>query len=261
MKPGAARILLVDDDCEMLEFLSTHLMSRGFDVEAAANGSEAIEKVRGGYFDLVICDVQMPLIDGITCMEIITQMNPSLHVLMMSGEATVERAVSAMKKGAYDFLQKPICMEDLLFRIKKILLKNQLDVMAQVYEKRRSILAQPGMQEWLNPAINIIARFFRADQVCWMSVKKQVLEILGAYGVANEAARCKMLLLADKTVHDMAKEKMPRVESSSMFIPLQGDNGLKAIMILVRLHLEDKFSLSELREATSFAGQILQTLD
>ena len=260
VKPGAARILVVDDDHQMLDFLSEQLTSRGFAVETAASGGEAIDLVRGSYFDLVICDLQMPIIDGIACMEAIMNLNPPLHVFMISGEATVDKAVSAMKKGAYDFIQKPIRMEDLLFRIEKALLRNQLDAMEQVYKKSRPTSSNLSMQELLNSAINIIARFFRADQACWMTAKKQMLEIIGAYGLANEAARCKMLLLADKTVHEPTKAKQPHLENSAMLIPLLKDGDLEAVLVLVRQHLSEKFSLSELREATYFAGQILQTL-
>ncbi len=120
------RILVVDDDQQMREFLGQQLTHRGYCVNTAGSGGEAIEKTREENFDLMICDLKMPLMDGITCMEAVTKIDPTLHVIFLSGEATLDKAVNAMKKGACDFLQKPPSMEDLLLCIDRALRLKQV---------------------------------------------------------------------------------------------------------------------------------------
>ena len=120
-------ILVVDDDPQTRGFLSEHLTRRGFSVQTVSSAGEAIQEVRRCRFDVAICDLQMPVIDGLSCLETMTRLAPALHVIMISGEATVEKVVKAMKKGAYDFLQKPLPMEHLLFQIEKALLNSQLE--------------------------------------------------------------------------------------------------------------------------------------
>ena len=78
----------------------------------------------------------------------------------VSGEATVEKAVFAMKSGAFDFLQKPLQMEMLLDRIERAVLKSKLDVMTRLYEKSRSILSHLEMKEVLEPLLKNIALYF-----------------------------------------------------------------------------------------------------
>jgi two-component system, NtrC family, nitrogen regulation response regulator NtrX len=120
------RILVVDDDLQMRDFLTQHLTSRGYCINTAGSGGEALEMARDENFDLMICDLKMPLMDGIACMEAVTKIDPTLHVIFLSGEATLEKAVSAMKKGACDFLQKPPRMEDLLLCIDRALRLKQV---------------------------------------------------------------------------------------------------------------------------------------
>ena len=269
MTSQAARILIVDDDKEMLVFLSEQLSGRGFLTETAASGGQAIENVSAGHFDLVLCDLKMPLMDGISCMESLAQLDPSLHVIIISGEATVDKAVRALKGGAYDFLQKPIQMEQLLFRIDKALLEKQLQAMTHLYEKSVAILSQLSAEEMLSPLLKTLARFFRADTLCWMEAHEDSLKIVCSLGLTLDATRCALLAAAERMLRESPQERRSffmtnnfedQIPGCTAILPLFHQDRLGAVMVLLRAG-GDNFSLSELRRAVEYASQIDHMLE
>ncbi len=113
MDPNKPRILAVDDEKGLRDLLSYELGSRGYLVVTAADGFEAVEKVKQERFDLVISDIMMPRMDGVQALGEIKKIDPELEVIMATGFGTIETAVQAMKKGAYDFIQKPYGIEEM----------------------------------------------------------------------------------------------------------------------------------------------------
>ncbi len=103
-----ARILVADDEEGLREFLSDALEDDGHRVVAAADGEEALRRLRAQGFDLVITDLKMPGLSGLDLLRRIRAEQPETEVVVMTGFGTVESAVEAMKLGAYDYLQKPI---------------------------------------------------------------------------------------------------------------------------------------------------------
>ena len=101
------KILVVDDELGIRDLLSSELRSHEYHVVTATNGEEAIEKVKKEKFQLVISDVKMPRMGGLEMLEAIKKIDPDIEVIMSTGYGTIETAVSAMKSGAYDFIQKP----------------------------------------------------------------------------------------------------------------------------------------------------------
>ncbi|MFV0436337.1 MAG: response regulator [Desulfopila sp.] len=112
-----ARILLVDDEEEFLVSLKARLEIRGMQVDTAANGEDAISLADRQEYDAIIVDLSMPGIDGLETLERIKEINPDAELIMLTGHATVESGIKAMKKGAGDFLQKPVDLADLLQKI------------------------------------------------------------------------------------------------------------------------------------------------
>jgi DNA-binding NtrC family response regulator len=114
------KILLVEDDPGIRKELHRGLTRvGGFPVETAANGSEAVAKLEGEVFDLVLTDVKMPSMDGIALLRFVKETRPETMVILMTGFGSIEAAVEAMKMGADDYITKPINFNDLLFRISK----------------------------------------------------------------------------------------------------------------------------------------------
>ena len=111
------RVLLVDDEKEFIESLSERLELRLFDVKTAFNGDDAVNLLQQEDMDVVVLDVLMPGKDGIATLTEIKKLKPLTQVIMLTGNATVETAISGMKRGAYDYLIKPTETEDLVKKI------------------------------------------------------------------------------------------------------------------------------------------------
>ena len=115
------RILLVDDDPSLLRVTEKQLADAGYAVRPVADGPAALAAFEDGGFDLVLSDIQMPGLDGIELLGEIKRRDPSAAVVMITAHGTVERAVSAMRTGADDFLEKPYSRERLLGAVERAL--------------------------------------------------------------------------------------------------------------------------------------------
>ncbi len=116
-----ARLLVVDDDQNLLQLARTRLNGANFDVTAALNAEEAIKATKGENFDLSIVDLRLADQDGMTLMERLHAVNPGMPVIILTGHASVESAVEAMKRGAYTYLTKPFDPRELLLQIERAL--------------------------------------------------------------------------------------------------------------------------------------------
>jgi DNA-binding NtrC family response regulator len=116
------RILVVDDEDSIRKRCVRLLSRQGYHVIGASSSTAALDLIQkeGGWFDLLLVDIRMPGIDGIQLLEKVKAQRQSIQVIIMTGHATVETAVKAMKKGAYDYLSKPFEMEELLHLVKKV---------------------------------------------------------------------------------------------------------------------------------------------
>jgi len=114
-------ILIVDDEEIVRESLASWLKEDGYEVEAAENGARALERLPAKDWNLAMVDLKMPGMDGIQLMDEIRKARPETIVIIMTAYATVDTAVQAMKKGAYDYIVKPFNPEDLSMTIRKII--------------------------------------------------------------------------------------------------------------------------------------------
>ena len=113
------RVLLVDDEEQFVQTLAERLQMRDYDVTTSLSGEDALEKVKGYNFDVVVLDVLMPGLDGIQALREIRNIKPLTEVIMLTGHGTVETAIEGMKLGAFDFLLKPTETEELVSKINK----------------------------------------------------------------------------------------------------------------------------------------------
>ena len=114
------RVLLVDDEEQFVKNMARILKVRGFDVSTALDGHEAMNAVKyAGGFDVVVLDIKMPGMGGIEVLGEIKKRAPDTEVIMLTGHATLESGVQAMRKGAYDYLMKPCDIDDLVEKIQE----------------------------------------------------------------------------------------------------------------------------------------------
>jgi signal transduction histidine kinase len=128
LEPG---ILVIDDELGIRVGCQRALQSQGYRVETAANGEQGLQKLQSDSYDLVLLDVMMPGISGLDMLERISLLDPNLVCVVITGYATVELAVQAIKKGAYDFITKPFDADTLILAVEQGLEKRRLSIQAQ----------------------------------------------------------------------------------------------------------------------------------
>ncbi len=125
MKEEKANILLVEDEENLHETVKLNLEMEGYSVTSAYDGNEAMKMIADEYFDLIIMDIMLPEIDGISITENIRLNNNDVPVLMLSAKNSGQDRVLGLKKGADDYLTKPFNLEELLLRVDKLIIKNK----------------------------------------------------------------------------------------------------------------------------------------
>jgi two-component system alkaline phosphatase synthesis response regulator PhoP len=118
-------ILLVEDEENLHEALKLNLELEGYEVSSAFDGAAALKSFQGEYFDLIILDVMLPEMDGISVTETIRLKNNEVPILILSAKNISADRVLGLKKGAADYLTKPFNLEELLLRVKKLIEKNK----------------------------------------------------------------------------------------------------------------------------------------
>jgi two-component system response regulator PilR (NtrC family) len=121
------KILVVDDERSMREFLGIMLTKEGYSVTQCPDGEKALRQVEEDIFDLVIMDIRMPKMDGITVLERIKEITPETIAIMITAFASTDTAVQAMKKGAYDYITKPFKIDEIKLIIRNALEKKALE--------------------------------------------------------------------------------------------------------------------------------------
>ena len=160
-----SRILIVDDERGLCEFLQIFLSKEGYEVETAFSGRRAIERIEGGSeFDVVLTDLKMPEVGGIEVLEAVKRQSSDTQVLMMTAYATADTAVRAMKIGAYDYIQKPFKVDEIRVVVSKGLEKRRLlqenkALRAQIHRQYsfHNIIGQSGAMQRVFDVIRRVA--------------------------------------------------------------------------------------------------------
>jgi DNA-binding NtrC family response regulator len=176
-----ARILLAEDEKNQRDLLDGFLKKEGFSVDAVANGREALQKLEGDLFDIVLIDYKMPELDGLQTLKEIRRRYVDLPVVMMTAFGTVETAVASMKEGALDYLTKPIDLEELLFILQKViervgLIRENRELKARLQERytfANIVYGSPKMEE----VMGLVAR---------VASSQATILVLGESGTGKE---------------------------------------------------------------------------
>jgi DNA-binding NtrC family response regulator len=133
-----AKILIIDDERFIRSSLREILEYEKYEVIEAQDGAEGLQKIKDEEIDLVLCDVKMPILDGMDVLEQVRQLDRSPQFIMISAHGTIETAVEATKKGAFDFISKPPDLNRLLLTVRNALDKKQLVTETKVLKKKLS---------------------------------------------------------------------------------------------------------------------------
>ena len=139
-------ILIIDDEKAIRKTLSEILSFEGYKIEEASDGEEVLKRFSEYTFDLVLCDIKMPKVDGIEFLEKAREVNPDIPIIMISGHGNIDTAVEAVKKGAFDYISKPPDLNRLLITLRNATEKQSLVTETKVL-KRKVSKVQPMVGE------------------------------------------------------------------------------------------------------------------
>ncbi len=201
-----ASILIIDDDKAIRKTLTEILRYEGYKIDEAADGEEGLRKFSSTAYDLVLCDVKMPKMDGIEFLEKSKVINPDVPIIVISGHGNIETAVEAVKKGAFDFISKPPDLNRLL-----ITLRNALDKQTLVRETK-VLKRKVGMvKDIIGNSKPIISVKDTIDKVAPTGAR---VLITGENGVGKE--------LVARWIHEKSnRNKGPMVEVNCAAIPAE----------------------------------------
>ena len=154
-----ASILLVDDDRNILFLLSEALKKYNYDLTMANGGEKALKVLDEKRFDLIISDLQMPRVDGLDVLKVGKEKNPDTEVLIITGYGSVKSAVNAMKLGAFEYLSKPVDVEELRLKVAQALKHRELKI--QIEEQRRALKEY---HEMIQRDLNLAEQIHRPGQ-------------------------------------------------------------------------------------------------
>jgi len=199
-----ADILIIDDEKAIRKTLSEILSFEGYRIDEASDGEEGLKKFRERNYDVVLCDIKMPKIDGIEFLQKAGESNPDIPVIMISGHGNIETAVEAVKTGAYDYISKPPDLNRLLITIRNAMDKSNLVSEAKVLKKKVN-----RVQEMIGHSAPIMKIRETIDKVAHTDAR---VMITGENGVGKE--------LVARWIHEKSSRASgPLVEVNCAAIP------------------------------------------
>ncbi len=202
-----SKILVIDDEQSMRDFLAIMLKKEDHEVVTAGNGADALKAIHAEIFDLVITDVKMPGVGGIDVLKTIKEISPETVVIMITAFATAETAVEAMKLGAYDYITKPFKIDEIKLIIQKALEKRSLR--KENILLKREIKSRSGFENFIGKSEPMQKVFFLIRQVA--DTASTVL-ITGESGTGKE-------LVAKAIHHTSARKDGPFVTVNCGALP------------------------------------------
>ncbi len=131
-------ILIIDDEKSIRKTLNEILSFEGYKIDEASDGEEGLKKFKDKNYDLVLCDIKMPKLDGIEFLERAKELNDEVPIIIISGHGNIETAVEAVKKGAYDYISKPPDLNRMLITLRNALEKTSLVAETRTLKRRVS---------------------------------------------------------------------------------------------------------------------------
>jgi two-component system response regulator GlrR len=172
MKMGSGKILVVDDDTNLIELVKMRLESAGYDVTAAVREEDAVAAVKARCFDLCLLDLMLADRDGISLMEEVHAIAPDMPTIILTAHGSIETAVDAMRKGAYGYLTKPFEPQDLLLQIDRALehrrLNSEIQRLKGLLEERFDFANIIARSAKMRSVLDIVTRIAKLDSTVYI---------------------------------------------------------------------------------------------
>ncbi len=260
-----AKILVIDDEKPIRNTLKEILEYEDHKVEIASDGFEGLEKAKESKYDIILCDIKMPNMDGIEVLEKLELVSPDVPVVMISGHGSVETAVEALKKGAYDFIEKPLELNRLLVTIRNALERKDLVVETKKLKRKVSkTYDMVGDSEGITKIKEMIDRVAPTDARVLITGKNGTGKELVARWVHEKSARAAYPFVevncaaipselieselfghekgAFTSAHKQRKGKFEQASGGTIFLDEIGDMSLSAQAKVLRALQENKIT-------------------
>jgi DNA-binding NtrC family response regulator len=199
-----SNILIIDDEKAIRKTLGEILSYEGYKIDEAGDGEEGLKRFKEKSYDVVLCDIKMPKIDGIEFLDKASEINPDVPIIMISGHGTIETAVEAVKKGAYDYVSKPPDLNRLLITIRNAM--DKTDLVTETKVLRRKVIK---VEEMIGESAPILKIKETIDKVAPTDAR---IMIMGENGVGKE--------LVARWIHEKSsRNKGPLIEVNCAAIP------------------------------------------
>lgn len=273
-------ILIVDDEPMPRDVLCQELNTAGYRTVISIDGVDAIQKIKEQKFDLVISDIKMPRMDGLTFLREAKNIAPNIEVIMLTVYGTVELAVAALKEGAYDFIQQPYNSNEILAVIDKALEKKELNVLIALYEASKIMFSKVKLADLLVLVMDLIQKVLEADEVSIMLINEEKkLYIAACRGIDKEIADKVRLDIGERISGKVCEDKQgrllidgltnypefskiapkPRI-GSSIVIPIIFQDDVFGVLNLARLKGHQDFDSFDYKSASIFISQLAQAI-
>ena len=197
------KILIIDDERSIRNSLKEILADEGYDVDVAENGAQGCSMVEKEKYDVVFCDIKMPEMDGMEVLDKFNEMGIDAAVVMISGHGDIDTAVECIKKGAFDFIQKPLDLNRILITIKNA--KDKVHLVKETKILKKKVYGQPMVGE-SEPMIHI------REMIEKVAATDARVLIIGSNGTGKE--------LVARNLHQKSRRSaMPYVEVNCAAIP------------------------------------------
>ncbi len=282
MAAPKSRILIVDDEQGIRELLTIELAKLGHTIDTASNGEEAISKIQSEKYDVVITNIKMPKHDGLEVLDTVKKVSPETEVIMITGYATVENAVEAMKNGAYDFIQKPFNIDEVIALLEKALEKSELKTLIALYESSKAIFSSLKLEKLFPIMINLLKNVIRADEIALLLFDHQEQLYLAAasFSLVYYPYQGSFTSLAERLYSSGQMNDSPVIfkhplsdnpAMKGLFLdsemkslatyPIKIKNKNLGILMVSRTKNHSEFSVSDIRNLSIFVSQIAQSID
>jgi signal transduction histidine kinase len=277
---ATANILVIDDEPSMRELLSHMLSGRGYSVTTAASGTEAVEKVRGARFDIALCDLRMPGIDGLETIRQVKAINADVEFIMITAHGTMEGAIESLRNGAFDFLLKPVDIDDLQFSIGRALERRDLLERLGLFELSRTIFSTLDPDELYGRVVQSAIQVLRADDASLMLLdENRELSIAVSTSLQQEVLAGTHLAMGERVAGRVALQPEPvvinddvgsdlrfagvrpmRSINASIVCPLTMRGQLLGVLNVSRVRIPEKYAERDRRNAMILASLVALAL-
>jgi FixJ family two-component response regulator len=281
MPTDRGRILIIDDEDGIRELLTSEFSKLGYKTISAIDGEDALVKLNTEKVQVIITDMKMPKLGGLDVLKVVKDKSPESEVIIITGHATVEDAINAMRSGAYDFVQKPFNIDELTALVEKAMEKSELRIMVALYESSNAIFSSLDLENLFSIMISLLKDATNSKDVSVFLLDSNDLIYLASSSIPifdsqrryledfiatlyNSTTKFVKAIFFDteKPPTELGKISLAKIGIKSVLLyPIVLRNKMLGYMLLTRSADQPLFAESDINNTSIFVAQIAQAIN